>query len=109
MDVVRLPRGPRPVADPPDGRAPDVPSRRVRALGAGVVLAVTTAVVLAQLFVSGTVGLADNGDADRLVCRLGLGIGPDSSQQGFEGDYLPGNSCPGRTGGTPPRGARSCS
>ncbi|MBN1093808.1 hypothetical protein JKP75_15365 [Blastococcus sp. TML/M2B] len=92
---MRLPRGPRPVADPPDGRAPDVPSRRVRALGAGVVLAVTTAVVLAQLFVSGTVGLADNGDADRLVCRLGLGIGPDSSQQGFEGDYLPGNSCPG--------------
>ncbi len=95
MVVVRLPRDLRPAGGPADEQPPVRLAGRARAVGAAAVLAVTTAVVLAQLFVSGTVGLADNGDADRLVCRLGLVIGPDSSQQGFESDYYPGNRCPG--------------
>ncbi|SDE26253.1 hypothetical protein SAMN05660485_00370 [Blastococcus fimeti] len=95
MVVVRLSRDLRPAVGTTDEQPPVRLAGRVRAAGAAAVLVVTTAVVLAQLFVSGTVGLADNGDADRLVCRLGLSIGPDSSQQGFEGDYVPGNRCPG--------------
>jgi hypothetical protein len=74
--------------------ADPAPSGRARAAVAAAVWAATTAVVLAQLFVSGTVGLADNGDGRRLVCRLGLVIGPASSQQGFEGDYGPVDPCP---------------
>lgn len=66
---------------------------RTRAAVAAAVGLVTTAIVLAQLFVSGTVGLADNGDGRRLVCRLGLVIGPESSQQGFESDYGPTEPC----------------
>ncbi|WP_141437086.1 hypothetical protein [Blastococcus aggregatus] len=92
---MRLSRDLRPAGGPTDEQPPARLPGRVRAVGATVVLAVTTAVVLAQLFVSGTVGLADNGDADRLVCRLGLVIGPASSQQGFESDYDAGNRCPG--------------
>ncbi|WP_137161911.1 hypothetical protein [Blastococcus sp. CCUG 61487] len=68
---------------------------RVRAAGAAVVFAVTTAVVLAQLFASGTVGLADNGDGERLVCRLGLEVGPDSRKESFEGDYVASEPCTG--------------
>ncbi|WP_155858830.1 hypothetical protein [Candidatus Blastococcus massiliensis] len=67
---------------------------RPRAAVAAAVWAATTAVVLAQLLVRGTVGLADNGDANRLVCRLGLVIGPESSQEGFESDYGPVEPCP---------------
>lgn len=69
-------------------------SGRARAAVATAVWAATTAVVLAQLFISGVVGLADNGDANRLVCSLGLVIGPESSQQGFESDYGPTEPCP---------------
>ncbi len=95
MVVVRLLRDRRPADEPTNEQQPAGLAGRARAAAAAAVFAVTTAVVLAQLFVSGTVGLADNGDADRLVCRLGLEIGPDSSQQGFEGDYRPGAECPG--------------
>lgn len=67
---------------------------RARAAVAAAVGLVTTAIALAQLFVGGTVGLADNGDAHRLVCPLGLVVGPDSSQQGFEGTYEAAEACP---------------
>ncbi|MGY1754938.1 glycan biosynthesis hexose transferase WsfD [Blastococcus sp. SYSU D01042] len=90
---MRLLRDRRPTGGPAGEQSPGGLTGRARAAAAAAVLALTTAVVLAQLFVSGTVGLADNGDADRLVCRLGLGIGPDSSQQGFEGDYRPAERC----------------
>ncbi len=69
-------------------------SARARAGIAAAVFAVTTGIVLAQLFLRGTVGLADNGDANRLVCPLGLSVGPGSSQQGFEGVYVPVEACP---------------
>jgi hypothetical protein len=95
MVAVRLLRDRRPTDEPTDEQQPAGLPGRVRAAAASAVFAVTTAVVLLQLFVSGTAGLADNGDADRLVCGLGLEIGPDSSQQGFEGDYRPTGECPG--------------
>lgn len=89
-----LSRGRRRTDDPAQEPQPtDLPGR-VRAAVAAAVFAVTTAIALAQLFVGGTVGLADNGDANRLVCPLGLVVGPGSSQQGFEGDYGPAEPCP---------------
>lgn len=79
--------------------APPAPSHgngrvRTRVVGAAVVWLVTTAAALAQLFVGGTAGVADNGDATRLMCRLGLQIGPGSSQPTFESQYLPVDVCP---------------
>lgn len=73
------------------------PSRRpriVRAASAGLVWVITTGIALAQLFVGSTAGVADNGDATRLMCRLGLQIGPGSSQPTFESQYLPVDVCP---------------
>lgn len=94
MVVVLISRDRRPTDDSVAAEQPaDLPGR-VRAAVAAAVFAVTTAIALAQLFLSGTVGLADNGDANRLVCPLGLKVGPDSSQQGFEGDYVAVEPCP---------------
>jgi hypothetical protein len=94
MGAVLLMRGRRRTDDPAEEPQPtDLPGR-VRAAVAAAVFAVTTAIALAQLFVSGTVGLADNGDANRLVCPLGLTVGPNSSQQSFVGDYVPTEPCP---------------
>jgi hypothetical protein len=77
--------------------APAPPSRRstvVRLVAAAAVWAVTSALACLQLFRGGTAGLADNGDATRLMCRLGLQIGPGSSQPTFEAHYLPVDVCP---------------
>lgn len=94
MVVVRTLRDRRRAAAPTGEQEPaDLPAR-ARAAVAAAVWAVTSAVVLAQLFLGGTVGLADNGDANRLVCGVGLVIGPGSSPQGFEGDYGPAEPCP---------------
>jgi hypothetical protein len=76
--------------DRPDRRA----SRILRAAVAAAVGLGTTAIALAQLFLGGTAGLADNGDAHRIVCRLGLVIGPGSSQPTFEDLYTVGPTCP---------------
>ncbi len=83
----------QPVADAEEQQPTELHGR-ARAAVAAAVWAVTTAIVLAQLFIGGTAGLADNGDAHRLVCRLGLVIGPGSSQQGFEGTYESLEQCP---------------
>lgn len=95
MDVVLFSRDRSRTDEPADKQEPaDLPGR-ARAAVAVAVAAITTSVVLAQLFVGGTVGLADNGDADRLVCPLGLEVGRESEQYNFEGGYEPTEPCSG--------------
>jgi len=80
---------------PATGSAPRSRRSELARLAAAVaVWALTTALVCLQLFRGGTAGLADNGDATRLMCRLGLQIGPGSSQPTFESHYLPVDVCP---------------
>jgi hypothetical protein len=96
VDVFSL-RDRRPVVAAPAEADPlpgPVPTGRVRAAVASAVGLATTALALIQLFAVRTVVLADNGDAQRLFCRLGLVIGPDSSQQGFESTYEAAETCP---------------
>lgn len=81
-------------AVPADDRRSAPRPARLRALVAVLVGLVTTGIALGQLFIGGAAGMADNGDATRLVCRLGLVIGPGSSQQSFQSLYGPAETCP---------------
>lgn len=54
---------------------------------------VTTAVTSAQLFLGGTVGLADNGDGPRLMCALGLQSTGSTQYGSFTSTYVPGGTC----------------
>ena len=75
--------------------APRSPAtRRGVVTGAVLVWMLTSAVSLVQLFGGPTVGLADNGDASRLMCRLGLQLGPGASPPTFESRYVPAEPCP---------------
>jgi hypothetical protein len=81
----------------PDRSGPAAGARREPRHGwtAAAVAAVTTAVALAQLFAGGPVGLADNGDGARIMCRLGLaGVTGSRGGASFDSHYLAVPPCP---------------